>query len=146
MGEPWCCSCRRSVEANSRFQWYAPKCQHLPPPPRSTCWVEALIKGRSCESRRTATASVNDIWCLRISVAPAGSSNGADVEESRADRCVKASDTSGEDGDGGEKVGMNENHLGTVGLQDDEGGWAGATRGTCVWTEQYSPPRCGGRA
>lgn len=54
----------------------------------------------------------------------------ADVEESRANRCVKASDTPGEDGNGGEEVGMSENHLGTVGLQDDDGGWAGATRGT----------------
>lgn len=51
--------------------------QHLPPhPPRSTCWVEALIKGRTCESRRTANTSVNDIWCLRISVPPAAAAAG----------------------------------------------------------------------
>lgn len=54
----------------------------------------------------------------------------ADVEESRANRCVNALDTSGEDGNGGEKVGMDENNLGTMGLQDDEGG--SVQRGTPV--------------
>lgn len=38
---------------------------------------------------------------------------------------MKASDTSGEDGNGGEEVGMSENNLGTMGLvKEDEGGSA----------------------